>query len=865
MAGFDSLTAHTRFAVPRIPNAKVRRPALLTRLDTGTECALTMVTAAPGSGKSALLAEWATELRGAVAWLSCDIDDADPGWFWRDVRAAIQHSWPGAAVSVGDDVDQRDPRRLAIEIANELVDVDRGVIVIDDFHLAAPGPAAMIAFIDALPATVRLVLGSRHDPPFSLSRMRVQGRLLELRQHDLRFTSDETRELLADLGVELSPDELDRVVSVTEGWPVGVHLAGLSLRTVAEPERVLSRLVETDRSLIDFLMSEVIELQSADMQEFLAVTGQLETFDAVICDAVTGRTDSAEILERVNAANLFLVGLDHEGRWYRYHHLFNEFLRARMNATSPGRVSIIHRAAADTFAERGDLLNAVRHCLRAGDVDAAFGHLGNHMAKTTTLTDRALGGVVARAWLDEHGVARLESDPGMVLECAIALDAVRSPDTAEHWLARVEHNRPRLDPTSEFLLDGAWSFHLLCQGDPAAAVVSAMKAYSTLEKHAIRNKWVPALASMLVQAQIWVDDLDGAIATVDAMRYSSDGNVIVATVKTPGLSSVIAVLTGDLRGAEQLARQSEAAADHLQLSAFAVARAEPVLTLTEIAIENNQLDRAHGEVDRLIGIFDHEYRPLLAMTAQLILARLASAAGDHTQVAAHLEQARRAVPNPTSLVVAHIDRVELRHALASGTGNVEMLLRKLPPSPETDLLAARVRLASGDDAAVRTILSHAPDRATQRYRIEHGILSALAMASDDIDLAHARLQDALVLAEAGGFHQSIVNEGPRLWALLRSIPTSGRLNAYAARLLRAAGGVVPSARMSSPDVLIEPLSDRELTVLRYLTSRLDATEIAGVLYISVNTVRSHIKAIYRKLGVTTRADAVRHGQSLGLI
>src|SRR5688572_22580052 len=625
MAGYDSLTAHTRFAVPRIPNAKVRRPALLTRLDTGTDCALTMVTAAPGSGKSALLAEWATALRRDVAWLSCDIDDADPGWFWRDVRTAIQHSWPSAAVNVADDVEQRDPRQLAIEIANELVDLDRGVIVIDDFHLAAPGPAAMIAFIDALPPTVRLVLGSRHDPPFSLSRMRVQGRLLELRQNDLRFTSDETRELLADLGVELSPDDLDRVVSVTEGWPVGVHLAGLSLRTVADPERVLSRLVDTDRSLIDFLMSEVIELQSADMQEFLAVTGQLETFDAGLCDAVTDRTDSAEVLERVSAANLFLVGLDGEGRWYRYHHLFNEFLRARMNATAPERVSVIHRLAAATFAERGDLLNAVRHCLRAGDLDAAFEHLADHMAKTTTLTDRALGGFVARAWLDEHGVARLESDPSMVLECAIALDAVRSPDAAEHWLTRVEHNRPRLDPTSEFLLDGAWSFHLLCQGDPAAAVVSAKKAYSTVETHAIRNKWAPALSSMLVLAQIWADDLDGAMATVDAMRDASDGNVIVASVKVPGLSSVIAVRTGDLLAAEQLARQSEAAADHLELSAFAVARAEPVLTLTEIAIENNQLDRAQVEVDRLMRILDHEYRPLIAMTGHLIRAQIGRA------------------------------------------------------------------------------------------------------------------------------------------------------------------------------------------------------------------------------------------------
>jgi LuxR family maltose regulon positive regulatory protein len=865
MTGYDSLTAHTRFAVPRIPNAKVKRPALVTRLDTGTDCALTMVTAAPGSGKSALLAEWAAAPRSNVAWLSCDIDDADPAWFWRDVRAAIQHSWPNAAMNVTDDLARRDPRQLAIEIANALVDVDGGVIVIDDFHLAAPGPAPMIAFIDALPATVRLVLGSRHDPPFSLSRMRVQGRLLELRQNDLKFTNDEARELLTDLGVELSPADLDRLVGLTEGWPVGVHLAGLSLRTVGDPERVLSRLVDTDRSLIDFLMSEVIERQSTDMQEFLAVTGQLDTFDAVLCDAVTGRTDSAERLERVGAANLFLVGLDREGRWYRYHHLFNEFLRARMRATSPGRVAIIHRSAADTFAARGDLLNAARHCQLAGDIDAAFEHLANHMATTTTLTDKALGRVVALAWLDEHGVARLESDPSTVVECAIALDALRAPDAAEHWLAKVELNRARLDPTSEFLLDGAWSFHLLCQGDPAAALVSAAKAYATSESHAIRNKWAPALSSMLVQAQIWADDLVGAAATVDSMRDASDGNVIVAVVKVPGLASVIAVHTGDLLAAEQLARQSETAADELQLSRFAVARAEPVLTLTEIAIENNQLDRAHVELDRLMRIVDHEYRPLIAMTGHLIHARLASATGKHVEVASHLEQARRAVPSPSTLVVAHIDRVELRHALRTGTGNAERLLRRLPPSPESDLLAARVRLASGNDAAASAALSHAPTNATARYRIEHGILTALALASRDIARAHAQLHDALTMAEAAGFQKSIVDEGPRLWALLRSLPTSGRVGTYAARLLRAAAGVVPPARTWSQELLIDPLSDRELTVLRYLTSKLDATEIADSLYISVNTVRSHMKAIYRKLGVNSRADAVRHGESLGLI
>jgi ATP/maltotriose-dependent transcriptional regulator MalT len=864
VSAHENLTAHTRFAVPHIPNATLIRHALMSRLDAGSDCALTLVAAAPGSGKSALLAQWVGTLPGPVAWLSCDIDDADPVWFWRDVRAAVRHSWLGAPLGEVELVEQREPRQLAIELANDLVDLDPGVIVVDDFHLAAPGPAAMIAFIDALPPTVQLVLGSREDPVFPLSRMRVQGRLLELRQADLKFTIDEIEQLFADLGVHLSPAELGRLADLTEGWAVGVHLAGLSLRAVPEPDKVLARLVDTDRNLVDYLMNEVIELQSPEMQDFLVVTGELEAFDAALCDAVTGRTDCAQLLEHIRAANLFLVGLDGEGHWYRYHHLFTEFLRARLRATSAARVSVIHRTAADAFAERGDLLSAVRQCLLAGDTDAALGHLANHMA-TTSLTDQSLGGVVARAWLDEHGAGHLATDPIPILECVLALDATQSREAAEHWLERVQANEARLDHTSQFMLDGVWSFHHLCEGDPAAALERARQAQATLQQHLIKNKWVPSLSLMLIQAQLWLDDLQGAMATIDSIRADPDAPALFKSVRLPGYASQIAMLNGDLHAAAEFATLSETGADQLGLPARAFGRAEPALAFTEIAIENNHLDRAEAHLDQLMRIVDHGRRPLLEMTGQLILARLASARGDDSDVALHLQQARQAVPNATAVVVAHIDRVELRHALRSDGPNVEPLLQRLPPSPQTDLLAARVRLASEDHEGAQGFLSRTPILTTPRLQIEHGILSAMATAQSDTSLAQPQLQDALTLAEASGFQQSVVNEGPRLWTLLKSLPTRGRLGEYVARLLSAADGVVPPPRAPNQDTLIEPLSDRELTVLRYLASKLNGTEIADTLYVSVNTVRSHIKAIYRKLGVNNRAEAVRHGESLGLI
>src|SRR3954454_5247712 len=478
------VTALTRFSVPHIPNATIVRAALVTRLADAVECPLTVIAAAPGSGKSALLGQWARGFSGPLAWLSCDVVDADPAGFWRDLCVAIRRSWGNAVLAEAELVEEQEPRELAIEVANELAQSGQpGAIVIDAFHLAAPEPAAMLAFIDALPVTVRLVLGGRDDPSFPLGRLRVQGRLLELRQADLRFTTEEIRQVLADLGVELDPVDLDRLEDLTEGWATGVYLAGLSLRAAPEPEGMLRRLVDTDRSLVDFLMNEVIELQPDELRDFLMVTAQLDSFDAALCDAVTGRSDSAGMLEGIRAANLFLVGLDRDGAWYRYHHLFGEFLRARLRVVAPDRVPLIHLVAADAYTERGDLVSAVRHSMAAGDSEAALTNLATHMATASSLGDQDVIGAAARTWLAEYGAAALERAPIGILECVLALDATGGGDAAVQWLQRVEAREPAPAPASRFLLQGAWGFHLLYQGDPAGALARARAAEAVLRDH----------------------------------------------------------------------------------------------------------------------------------------------------------------------------------------------------------------------------------------------------------------------------------------------------------------------------------------------------------------------------------------------
>lgn len=857
--------ALNRYAVPHIPNATIERTALASRLDSASECDLILVAAAPGSGKTALLAHWANASDQPMAWLSCDADDADAAWFWRDVIAAIRSAWADVSLGEGELTDDLDSRQLAIEIANELsLSAHPGVIIIDDFHLAQADPAAIVAFIEALPSCVQLVLGTRHDPPFPLGRMRVQGRLLELRQADLRFTDHEIEQALATLGVELGRDDLEHLTNLTEGWAAGVHLAGLSLRAATAPAEVIRRLGETDRSLVDFLMNEVIELQTPEIQDFLIDTGELEAFDAALCDCVTGRSDSREVLEEVRAANLFLVGLDGDSSWYRYHQLFREFLRARLRLVAPHRVPTIHRAAAAAFTERGDLVQAMRHSMSAGSTDEALERLTTHMAIWTTLDDQNIGGRVAQTWLTEHGADDVLAAPHRILACVVALDGAQLTEIADEWLERIEAVEASLGEANRLLLEQARSFHLLYRGDPAGALEHAVRAKEILDSRVIDSIWVPTLPMMFLQAQLWLDDAAGAAATIEAQRHSPHQTPVISAVRMPGFAAQLALLQGDYIAAERLALQAEAGAARIGLPRDAFGMAEPAATLADVAFERGRLVDVEARAEHVLRIVDNGRRPLLEVLGHLLLARLASANGDDVVVAIHLDRARGVLPNATAPVIAHIDRVELRHALdRHDPSAATTLLARLPSSPTTDLLAARVLLATGELGDAEILLQGSIGLATPRLQIEHGVLSALA--AGDIDRAHAHLHEALELAQAMGYRRTIVSEGPALWELLRSLPTGIELVQYVDGLLEEAAGAVPPSRVVEQSNLVESLSERELTVLRYLSSRLDGTEIAAALYLSVNTIRSHVKAIYRKLGVNSRADAVRVGRSLGLI
>jgi LuxR family maltose regulon positive regulatory protein len=837
---------------------------LLARLHGAHDQRLILASAAAGSGKSALLAQWASELTEPVAWVSCTDADADSVVFWRHVARAVSDAWAAVGILGAEvlDDDLSVPASLCEQLA---VAGSSGVVIIDDVHLARASAAQMVAFISALPRTVRLVLSTRVDPPFSLARMRLHDEVLDIRQADLAFSLDEAGEAVSMLDLDLSVDELARLHELTEGWPAGVHLLALSLRERADRSRVFGGLAAQDRNLADFLLNEVVDRQRPEVRDFLMMSAELERFDPELCDEVTGRTDSAQLLEDVRAANLFLVELDGPTPTYRYHHLFQDFLRLRLQMTGPDAAAAVHRRAGAAYQRRGERSDAMRHYLAGGDLDAAREVLAGEVTNALTV-DVDGGSVVARRWLAEYGLRQLEHDSSGILECTMALHVGGAADEAELWLRRWSEREPHLTHAERVLLHGAWSFHHVFVGDPDAALNDGLRAQSLIDLEPVDSRWSDALLVLIVQSQIALSRYDDARATVTAGLRRSSLPPPLALVRLPGLTALADLMSGELSEARVRALRALAAADELGLDELNFGRAEPELVLAHLCIERGELDEAAERLERVMRISEVR-RPQVEMRAHLSMAQLADARGDSAAADHCVERARAAVPHATTVVRVQIDVAACRRAVRRGDlAEARSLQARLPPGPEADVLAARIALAAHDHSGARELLEPLHDLVTTtRGRVEVGLLVALATRPTDRLLAAQHLGETLNLTEAAGFHHTVVVEGSALWDILEEVPAHGRLAAHIDALVEAARSAMPAVQVVSQGALIDPLSERELTVLRYLASRLDTSEIAGALYLSANTVRSHVKVIYRKLAVHSRPDAVRRARELGLL
>jgi len=940
----DALLA-TKLRVPRPLPGFVPRRRLAEALSEGVARGRVLVCAPAGSGKTALLAGWARDAGRPVAWLSLDAGDADPARFWRYTVAALDQARPGLAGRAGPLPGPPSPRSfeaLVRALINELSadpGPDEVLLVLDDYHLADSGPVhESVAFLlENLPPALRVVLSGRADPPLPLARLRARGQLAELRAADLRFTAEEAAALLGQTaGPGLPATAVAALAARTEGWAAGLQLAGLSLRGHADPAGFVAAFSGSHRFVLDYLADEVLDRQPGPVRAFLLETSVLDRLSGELCDAVTGRAGSQEMLRDIERAGLFLVPLDDVRGWWRYHHLFADLLRARLRDEQPGRVQALHRAAAAWFEEHGPADDAVRHALAAGDAAWAARLVERHVEDLLGRSE----GATLRRWLSALPAGAVRGRPRLCLAQAYgaamgfqaeALEALL--DDAERAQA-VSGDEPYEDPAGRPVsvlanVPAAIAFLRASlarqRGDAALAAGYDQQALARLghEDWLMRSfvRWNQALVDWLggrlgPAERGLAEVLAERLAAGDAVRRAG-GEPAAALRAVTGSAGFFAGFLAtrvsyDL-GEVQRARGHLDAALATYRQALAGAGEDGPAAHTGLA--HVGLAQLRYERNELTAALDHATlgvalcRPL-AFTPPLAaglaaLARIRHAQGDAAGAWAAMDEAGQVELSPqvvplfnpvpaqrARLLLARGDvRAAARWAAAAGLGADDQ--PDYPREPAY-LVLARVLLARNEPGPALTLLGRLLDAAAGASRtgsvIEIQALRALALAArgdhGDHGAALGALTEAVTLARRPGYVRVFADEGEPMRALLARLaaagPTAGPAGGpapgpgaaprvdpgYLAALLRAcdqADAVSRGRAVTAPPGLAEPLTERELEVLRLIAAGRSNQRIAHDLVVALDTVKKHVTHVLGKLGAANRTEAAARARELGLI
>ena len=817
---------------------------------------LTVVVGAPGAGKTVALGSWLHDRPDlASIWLSCDERDADPATFWSALTAALARRWPDRWLDATDLLSAAEPELgdVAIAIVNDLAALDEPVvIVIDDVHFASAAAPSLTTFIERLPSSCRVIIGSRTEPQLALYRLRAHGQLLEVRDADLRLTQPEVAAVILQFGIELNETEVELLTARTEGWTAGVQMAAVSLRDESLPDLFLTEFAKTPRSITDFLGTEVLERQPAEILDFLLATSILDVLDPESCAAVTERRDARTLLRRVDDRHLFLIELARDT--YRYHHLFRDLVRHRLHAYDPDRERALHRRAAAFFVDTGDIENAFSHLLVAGDEAEAFGLLRSRLVEAFVQGD----GRVLHRLAAKIGTEATTGEPGRLADLALALAASAPAGQAAPWIIRANNRAGDLDDADRARLVIARALVATQYGE-ADEVERALSDYLG-PKDLPDDEVAQYGPTLLARTRLWRGDLNGAREiceqTLDPGAAPSLQQVAMA-----GALAWVACVEGLLSEAEHLAEQALRGAESVGLAAHPT-MADAVRTQGRVAFERGDLITAERVLEQSLSMSE-EVRPAFALVSQLSLSRVWLADGRVGEALAGVERARAFLrPNSTSPLLSLYHALEGRISIEIGDlDRAARCAQSLQPGNRASLLKARIELARreldrADDALARCTPT------TMRERLDVALLSARVAHTRRSDATDPLLADALALAKIEGFVVAVTDDlvelRPRVTLLLRS----GRIERYEQTVLDRLerDPTIPNSNGGPSG----PLSSRELTVVRYLASRLTYKEIAAELCVSNNTLKTHVRRVHQKLGVSSRTEAVTEARRLAL-
>ncbi len=951
----------TKLYMPPIRPELVPRSHLIEHLNEGLHRRLILISAPAGFGKTTLISVWIKNSGIAAAWIALDEGDNDPARFLAYLVAAlrtVEQDIGKGALSALQSPQPPDPETLLTALLNEINALPyRLILVLDDYHLITARPVhdAVTFLLDHLPPQMQVVMATRADPPLPIARLRGRGQLTELRQTDLRFSLGEATAFLKQvMALDLSTDDIDALTTRTEGWITGLQMAALALQATVPAERqdpnqiasFVRAFTGSNRYILDYLVEEVLQRQPEDIQTFLLQTAILDRLTGPLCDAVLEFRDwrldanldtaqppisriqfaitrppspSQQILEQLEAANLFIIPLDNERHWYRYHRLFSDLLRKRLRYVQPEQEPILHRRASAWYEENGLMAEAINHALSAQDY-ARAADLIEQVAERTLMHSEI---ATFTRWVDLLPDELVQARPSLCLSHAWALLLSGQPlRTIQARLKAVDTDGDasaiRAIPLRAFL--ATW------QGRVSRANTLTREALEQLpeEESFLRSiaVWNLGMAHMLSG-----DVESGSQVLDEAIRVGQQtGNVMIAVNALCHLAE-LSMSQAQLHEAEILYQRA------LRLATDEQGLPRPIagmalMGLGELAREQNHLEAAERYLSEGIEQI-RQWGEFGTLDGLITLARIRQTQGDPKGAFEMLRKAEQVAVQfdvtefDDQLVALHKARLWLLQ------GNIEAAERWLqergyslhetgePPGrkasrspeyldegPRTDaglpgeeeeedfldlqmhkyesILLARTLLLLGRPAKALPLLDSLAElleqqgRRTSRRMIEIQMLKALAFqAQGDLDQALVPLESALSIAESGGFVRILLDEGEPMLQLLRQAATRGIAPEYVGRLVVAfeqpahRGGMasaVQAHRQPSPvQPLAEPLSERELDVLRLLATGLSNPEIAEQLYVATSTIRSHLKSIYGKLNVHKRWDAVRRAEELGLL
>jgi LuxR family maltose regulon positive regulatory protein len=722
----------------------------------------------------------------------------------------------------------------------------------------------MTDLVERWPAkTAQLVLAGRADPPLRLHRLRLSGELCELRDRDLYLSLAESRELLANFGVEVAAAELALLHRRSEGWAAAVQMAALTLRGTKDPAQAARALDVRGHAIAEYFISEVLEQQPPEVARFMLDTSVLDELTAGACTAVTGRKDAAALLRRIEAANLFLVPLDDDRTSYRYHHLVQQVLRAELHAGDEQRELALQLRAAEWLESTGDTRRATRHFLAAHQAERALAILQDRVV-TDFLHDPAVPAALDLSTVDP---SLLAGAPDRLLGLAADLllwgDWVRGGE----YLDLLERTQPAIPPDSRLAARFAAmrSLRHALTGEVHEAVRQALTARSIEEQTLPGDEWNPAVPLILLRAYTWLEEFEAVKGEVTAALAMSSQAEPVKLVLVRGAQALAWFQAGHIAKAADAARTADADAKRLgfEQHPFTV---DYLRTLAGAALERRDLDTAERLTEQALSISERG-RPAFEFLALLDRAQIWAARGQIRDALGTVEAARRVLAGTGSVLLARADELEALLRLALGDLRAPAELASGLPATRRGLLLARVALAARDHRAALAHLQAMPTAGlTPRYALVRQVLLAAAAIERGDPGAAGVLGGVLQAARQEGFLNTVVTTAPQVTAYLVEHAAQLRAEPFLEQLIAAALDV----RAAEPDgsqprgVLAGPLTAAEMRILKLLPTS-TYLQMAATLYISHNTVKTHLRSIYQKLGVASRLEAIERAVDLRLL